>query len=267
MGGQLHVEAEPRAPVVSLGSQAEHLVGADICPPIARSGEVEQRVVVAPGARAPAIDVPRFVNSLPRLLLKSGGVFGQFLQSVLSDDPHHRDDGTLLGGPWPLPLPYPEAFRRGGSKGLWRKRRTCVQLALLNWLYLGKPTRAPRSLRLGQKLSPGQWEIVHHLERLAEDVNSVLFVNAESMGRCASKAESQDAEIGALHRALVGVEFAGGGLYKGGRKRACTGFDGDGWFSFGKVLGKLPGQSYVNAKPIIADRIKFGDPPAFNPLP
>ena len=252
VGGQPHVEAEPRAPVVSRGVVAEHLDD-DLCPPIARSGEVGQRGDGPPGAEAPAIDVPRFVNSLPRLLLKYGGAFGKFLHSILGDDPHHWDDGTLLGGPWPLPLPYYGAFRGEGCQNLWRKRRTCVQLALLNWLYLGRPSRAPRSLKLGQKLSPGQWEIVHHLERLAEDVNSVLFVDAESVGRCASKAESHDAEIAALHRALFGLEYANGGLYKGGKKHAHTGFEGDGLISFGKIFGKLAEQSYVNARPI-ADR-------------
>ena len=268
MGEQSHVEAEPRAPEVSHGEgEGQHLLGAGPRAPVARSGEVGQRVGGAPGARAPEIDVPRFVNSLPRLVLKCGVPFGKFLHSILSDDPHHRDDGTLPDGPWPLPMPYPEAFRRGGCSNLWRKRKLCVQVAMLDWLYLGKPVRAPRTLKLGRKLSPGQWEIVHHLERLAEDVNSVLFVNAESMGRCASKAEAQDDEIGALHRALCGLEGAGGGLYKGGRKRLQTVFEGGSSFSFGRILGSLSGQSYVNAKPIVADRIKFGDPPAFDPLP
>ena len=165
-----------------------------------------------PGAKAPEIDVHRLLNSWPRLLLKCNGELATFVQSMLSGDPLLCDEGTPPSLLWPVPLPYPEVFRSGGGDGsFWRKRRLSVQLMVLDWLYLGKPKTAPRTLKLGQRLTSGQWRIVKLLEGLAEDDNSVQHVDATGMGRTAAKAETQDEEVAALHRALLQVQSFDGG--------------------------------------------------------
>ena len=88
----------------------------------------------------------------------------------------------------PHRLPYPEVFRAGEPfSSSWRKRRVCLQIAVLDWLVLGRPKAAPRYLRLGQKLSSEQWEIVKTLNGLSEDANSHLEVDASMMGRSAPK--------------------------------------------------------------------------------
>ena len=124
-----------------------------------------QDAVKVPGAKAPEIDVHRLLNSWPRLLLKCNGDLAGFVQSMLSGDPLLCDEGTPPSVLWPVPLPYPEIFRRGGGDGsFWRKRRLSVQLMVLDWLFLGKPKIAPRTLKLGQKLTSGQWRIVKLLD-------------------------------------------------------------------------------------------------------
>ena len=221
-----------------------------------------------PGARAPEIDVAAFLNSWPRLMLKCPGRLSSFLHGVLSGSPLLEDEGTPAHALWPVPLPYPEVFRSGADGATaWRKRRVCLQLVVLNWLYLGQVSGAPRSLKLGQRLSPGQWRLVRLLESLADDANSVQKVDVAGMGRCAAKSETQDEEIAALHRALLQVQQA-------------TSFYGDGPFSAvsrpaddvadrysGETVGKLETKPFVAAKALEADRLQFGPPPGFDPIP
>ena len=192
---------------------------------------------------------------------------------MLGGGPLLRDDGTPRGLLWPVPIPYPEAFRGGSGEDLWKKRRLCVQLMVLDWLHLGRPAAAPGRLRLGQKLTSGQWRIVRLFEVLAEDGNSVQKVDAAGMGRTASKVESQDEELGALHRAMVQLQNAGG-LYDGHaglrKERKCAADKVNGeevWDRKHEVVGHSSSSGFVAAKPLVADRIKFGPAPKFDPLP
>ena len=231
-----------------------------------RSPESPVRV---PGQDAPAIDIPKLMNSLPRLLLKCRGEVATFLHSMLSRDPHLRSEDTPPGSTWPMPLPYPEAFRSGnGDLGLWRKRRTCVQIAVLDWLALGRPRVAPCSIGLGKKLSCRQWKVVRTLEFLVEDSNSVEKVDAQGMGRTAAKAESQHFEIGALHRALATLQKSQS-AYCGKRRCQRRGeMDDDGLLrsaTFGEHVGYTKAPNTVVAKALIADRLPFGDAPRFDP--
>ena len=225
--------------------------------------------VRVPGQDAPEIDVPRLLNSLPRLLLKCRGGVASFLQSILSKCPHLRSEDTPHSSVWPMPLPYPEVFRSGNSDlATWRRRRLCLQVTVLNWLALGRPSVAPRSIALGQRLHLRQWRVVRTLEFLVEDKNSVLKVDAQGMGRSAAKAESQHHEIGALHRALSSLQ-GNQRLYDSWHgKRACSndktgGVGSD--FSFGRHVGFTKAPNNIVAKALVADRLKFGDAPRFDP--
>lgn len=186
---------------------------------------------------------------------------------MLSKIPDLRDEGTWPSL-WPVPIPYPEAFRSSVSSN-WRKRRLSLQVAVLDWLFLGKPAACPPSLRIGSRLSARQWKMVLLLESLAEDMNSVFCVTAQDMGRTAAKTELHDAEIGALHRACNSLDSQFGG-YSVDRR---VGRSGNGSVDpvndglWGDVVGSIDAADHVAAKPIVADRIKFGDAPGFDPLP
>ena len=212
------------------------------------------RGVHVPGAKAPEIDVPAFVNSWPRLMLKCSGRLSSFLHGILSGTPLHYVEETPVHALWPVPLPYPEVFRSGADGSTaWKKRRLCLQLVVLNWLYLGQVGGPPSTLRLGRKLSPGQWRIVRLLESLAEDANSVQKVDAMGMGRSAAKAETQDDEVAALHRALLQVQQSSS--FYGADRSSFSSRPADAEeprFS-GEVLGKLQAKPFVTAKPIEAD--------------
>ena len=237
------------------------------------NGQVDSRFpeppVRVPGQDAPEIDIPKLMNSLPRLLLKCRGEVAHFLHSMLSRDPHLRSEDTPPNSTWPMPMPYPEAFRSGSSDlSLWKKRRTCLQIAVLDWLFLGRPHVAPNSVSLGKRLSNRQWKVVRTLEFLVEDANSVLRVDAQGMGRAAAKAETQHNEIGALHRALATLQKSQS-AYCGVRKKVEErSMDEQGLLgtaSFGKHVGYTKAPDSVVAKALVADRLLFGDAPKFDP--
>lgn len=223
-----------------------------------------------PGLKAPTIHVPSLVNSMVRMLLKCGGSLASFVLSCLSPNPSRRDDGTLNNSIWPMPLPYYEAFEGDAVKSLrtWRKRRLCLQVMTLNWLFLGRPDVAPEMLRCSRRLSSKQWRTVCLLEWLSEDLNSVEKVDAASMGRTAAKAETQDEELAALHRACDNLESSWGGYFTKVLSKRCSVERSDeesASNSFGAVVGSFDHPQNVVAKPIQADRIKFGEPPKFDP--
>ena len=177
------------------------------------------RTVVVPGSRAPTVFAPALVNSLLRLVWKYGSKLKSFLHSYLSNPPCPGDHGTRDGSPWPMPMPYPEVFRGGGSgTSVWKKRRVSFEILILNWFTLGKPSTCPSTFWLGRRLSAAQWRAVCSLENRSDDLNSVLEVDAGAMARAAVKTESAGDQLDALHRAFVQVSAPGhdfGGGYFG----------------------------------------------------
>lgn len=233
----------------------------------------DTKMVNVPGLKAPTISIPSLLNSMPRLVLRAGGGFSSFLHAIVSNKPCDRDDHTEAKWIWPIPVPYPEAFRSGSSTGvLWKKKRLCLEVLLLDWFWLGKPTGSPANLRLGRQLTAKQWRVVRTLEHLAEDENSVEHVDAESMGRLAGKIELQDEELAAMHRALDSLNNYGCSMFPS----SGASFDrvADAGFAeecsrgaFGTFTGEVKAVSHVAARAIDASRISFGEPPAFDPVP
>ena len=67
-----------------------------------------------PGAKASTIKVGSFLNSLPRLLLKTRCGLTDFLRSLVMT-PQLKDSSTSMRSSttWPMPVPFPEVFRPG----------------------------------------------------------------------------------------------------------------------------------------------------------
>lgn len=235
-------------------------------------GKETGRGVVVPGSRAPTVVVPALMNSLVRVVLRYGDGLARFCRSILAAKPCSRDEGSRSMTLWPIPVPYPEAFRSGLDGGsLWRKRRTSLQILVFDWMFLGQPVAAPPCLKLGMRLSGRQWERVRLLEHLSEDSNSLFEVDADAMSRAAAKTEAASDELDALHRALVTSEhFCFGRCgYSGGAANVPS-FDVDLEevdFPFGCFDGELASKEFVVAKEIEADRVSFVGKPGFDPRP
>ena len=190
-----------------------------------------------------------------------------FLHAYLSNQPGPGDQGTRDGSPWPMPMPYPDVFRGGGSgASLWKKRRASFEILILNWFTLGRPSSCPTTLWLGRRLSAAQWRVVRSLEDRSEDLNSVLEVDAGAMARAAVKTESAGDQLDALHRAVAQASASlhdlGSGYF--GSVGTSTKFDFDQSVGF---EGTSTMEAFVVAKPIVASRVPFGPPPAFDPVP
>ena len=228
--------------------------------------------VVVPGSRAPTVVVPALMNSLGRVILRYGDRLALFCRSILAAKPSSRDEGARSLSLWPIPVPYPEAFRKEqGGGSLWRKRRVSLQILVFDWMFLGQPSVAPPCLKLGMRLSGRQWERIRLLEHLSEDSNSLFEVDAETMSRAAAKTEAASDELDALHRALTTSEqFSFGRCgYSGGGANVSP-FDVDleeEVFPFGCFEGEMAAKEFVVAKEIEADRVSFVGKPSFDPRP
>lgn len=228
------------------------------------------------GAKAPTVQVPNLLNSMPRLLLKHGGSLRQFLFSAIGGNvPCSDDQSTSLQPPkfpWPMPMPFPEVFRSDISgQPNWRKRRTNLQVLILSWLALDRPAVAPPFIRLGRRLSAEQWSIVKRLQEASEDGNSLEEVTAPMMGRAAPKAELSSREVATLHRACAILSESRKGSYFSSSLSSNVSSDKQHEVfcpqTFGEFVHEITVEPYVAAKPIIADRVVFGEPPQFDPLP
>ena len=231
--------------------------------------------VFVPGARAPTVKVPAFLNSWLRVLAKHGSSLGSFVRTFLSNVPQPREEAVSLGPLWPIPAPYPEVFGRDPAfGGSWKKRRLVVQVLVLSWLYLGKPSVCPIQLWVGRSLTARQWRRVRLLEDLSEDSNSLLEVDAAGMARAAIKAESSADQLDSLHRALLFSSTLCSGPYGAEvssvsrAERENAGEDGE-WAAglYGAFVGTVKADQTVVAKPIQADRLSFVGCPGFDPLP
>ena len=221
-----------------------------------------------PGSRASTVHVASIVNSLPRWLLRNQCGFASFLRTIIQSPADRKVPATShVGNPavWPMALPYPEVFRGGNSdSSRHRKRLVCLQVALLDWLMLNRPRVAPRELRLGRKLSAKQWSAVQVLLHLAWDGNTPSEVDAASMGRAASKFESFEEEIAAVHRAAGDFLLDGLGLYSSKMTRPDDHFEFSSLRS-GFLVGTVKRSATIAAKPVVADRLVFPGPPSFDP--
>ena len=218
-----------------------------------------------PGASASTIHIRAFLNSLPRWILATRCEFQGFLQSILTN-PGPMSSRTSTTSVWPMPLPYPEVFKRGGHAlpGSHWKRLLCLQVALLDWLVLGSPSASPPALRLGLRLNARQWSIVRMLEHLVKDGNTPELVEAADMGRAASKVENFQDSLAALARAASTLQCFGGGYFGG--CSSPSGLEPED-LGCGKVVGRLDKSVPVAAKPLVASRLQFPEEPRFDPHP
>ena len=236
-------------------------------------GGVDGSKVSPPGSRAPTVKVSAVLNSMPRWILKTKGSLRGFLLSVLSMPKKSAPSTSKLDqaesyalGTWPIPVPYPEAFRSGGggSDG-WQKRLLSLEVVVLSWLHLGCPSTAPGFLQIGTKLTSMQWSVVAYLRRLSFDRNFPEFVDSALMGRSASKFENLDDVLATLSRAAFDLHGEGRGYYGTSRGRPSR-FNDD-WLRAGQLLEKMEGRAMLSARPIVASRLNFPGAPSFDPLP
>ena len=224
-----------------------------------------------PGSRVSTLRVPAFLNSMPRWLLKTPcGLRGFLLSMLRSPSVPLRDaTSTASASTWPMPVPYPEVFRKPRASeqdSLWQKRLICLQVVLLDWFVLGKPAVAPPGLALGAKLTARQWSAVSVMRHVSFDGNFPEFIDADLMGRGAAKIESFEDAIASFHRAFLNDGLQVSQYFGGGLTKPDIDFPFD-QLTCGRIVGRMPKMNVSPAKEIEADRIDLPAPPKFNPVP
>ena len=231
-----------------------------------------------PGALAPVSNLNRIWAPLPRWVLGSRTTFATFLHSVICNKPSN-EEGTATSI-WPMSPPYPWRMKEEHGNGtLQDKKDLNLEKALnlvvlaLSWLHLQQPATAPRSLRLGRRLSRMQWRVVRRFRLFLSAAAEVGDVGPSDMGRTAAKMEGLDGLLAELHgfAEAMGISNTPHGYFsQNGKKQDSEhsslkpGPD----LERGEELGFYSGSDILNAKDIEPDRLSFPqDMPAFDPTP
>ncbi len=222
-------------------------------------------ILRVPGARASTVHAGIW-DLVFSALLKARTGMSRFLHSMMSlCAPVQR---APEGRVWPMPLPFPEMFRRRRSRckeGAQRKWALNYIILVLDWLYVGERLVSVDSFRLGCRLNKGQWEVVKRLTPLIDSWNFQTAVGPAEMGRCAAKVESVEEELRRLEEAARGPQKELRGYFGQLRsnKQSPWGCEGHP----GESVGILEGGLEHVAKDLEPERLKFQGIPSFDPLP
>ena len=221
----------------------------------------------APGEGASTVHVPAFLNSLPRWLMKTKCSLQSFLRSILKNARGSTSSTSGTSSTWPMPVPFPEAFRSGAASlgTMSTKRLISLQVVTFSWLALGKPFNAPAHLSLGNRLTARQWSVVRMLMHLSFDGNSPQFVDAATMGRAAAKVEGYEDTLSAVARAVSTLQVFEGHYAAQPRSfRRSAGGEAEPVRS-GTCVGEVSHMPEHGAKPLKASRLQFPGKPEFDP--
>ena len=217
-----------------------------------------------PGSLASTVEVKTLWNSMMRWLQTSHcGPLRSFFHSFCSSQTRRGSKPCTFGPVWPMPLPY-LLGKKGNTVEASHKRAVNTMIILLSWLHLGQPSRVPADFKANAKLSGEQRGVVRRLERLSAAWVGATAVDAEAMGRTASKIETMEATVASLtkHASALQEKHGSGGLFPGGANVAAD---------LGRHLkttksGEVQSEVQV-AKEIEAERLTFGGRPTFDPSP
>lgn len=228
-----------------------------------------------PGSKASTTYLDRLWIALPRLILRSGTSFGFFLQSLLK-----KPVGQQTVGPtaalWPMPLPFPEVFLKGGNGPDCELHRAInLEIASLNWIYLGKPRCWPHELRLGVKPNRQQSAVVERFIRLSAAWQFFPEIAPADMGRGASKHEALEEVLRTLETVAqecnmhLGYQRSKASLAKSGINLESDKPNNHKSAQAHSThpVARLTSSNLEVAQPIVADRIKMEGEPTFDPIP
>ena len=213
-----------------------------------------------PGSTVMPIDPFEILRGLPDLVFRSPTSLGSFAKSSLrSASSDSQSDGNPRGMPrsvWPMPPPYPQVLRedhRSLPEGEFKKLAVDLVVISLNYLDLGRPTRAPITCLAGGQLTRAQWEHAERISKFVEGWFEQGTLTASDMGRTASKVEDLEKVLSDLRAGVLLQPLPSRANF------LDDGIDGD--------LGLLRGQKFGSFKEVEADRLKFRGFPDFDPRP
>ena len=218
-----------------------------------------------PGTNASTLRIHSIWKSMCRLVFKSGCTFSCFLQKLVKW-PGLRSTSPTASC-WPMPLPHFGVFRKGSlslgvvDDGLLVS--ISLQVAYLNWLYLGKPATPPSDICGFRPLSEIQKKVVARFQLFTEAWSLQPEIKASELGRVAAKQESIEVLLSRLS-SFSEQDQAAVGDY--GKRKSCGPLPPTTQLK-ASVVGRLRKTDISGAQEIIAPRIKMAGSPTFNPEP
>ena len=221
-----------------------------------------------PGAGAGTFSGEKIFHSLLRYVTRSSCRLGGYARSFCQrrfDSATRRE--TAFKSLFPMPLPFPEALRKGARDSSGRlaiKKAICAVVIILNYLYNNRPRSIGKEEEMNRPLNRRQWEGVRHFEAILEAWTEVSPIGPEAMGRTAAKVETLEATILSLEqsgRALIGPDQGYfhppevGQAERHPRQRGT---------SIGKIVGS---EGFSTFKEVDPSRLTFVGYPDFDPSP
>ena len=219
-----------------------------------------------PGMAASTLCVGGIWQSLCRHVFAVDSHFGYFFRALVcrTSRPVNR---APTASPFPMPLPYPEVFRRGSGHGQETdaplRKIVNLQIAALNWLTLNRVREPPHWICGVSKLSELQWTVVTRLRKFCEAWYMHADVPASMMGRTAAKQESFEQALATLENHACD-SLKRDHHYLGRKKKKNV---ANPTSKRGSVVGSMSKTNLGGAMSIIASRIKMSGRPSFDPTP
>lgn len=225
-----------------------------------------------PGANAGTYSGRSLFNSFMRFIFQSKSGLGRFARSLTGRlfCPGNAGHSEACYECFPMPLPYPEVFRKGWraeSSEVARKKGINALVLILNYLHLGQPARAPGEIAFGRCLTRVQWKAIRRLEGFLEAWLFCCDVDPEAMGRSAAKVESIEEEILSLEKRVCDLAGRCGGVeqYFPRGHDNCSPSSSD--RHAGVVVGRSSQESFSTFKTVEPERLSFTGLPSFDPTP
>ena len=219
-----------------------------------------------PGALAPVVTGRGLFHSLMRSLFRSGCRLGTFARSFAAQRVHDPIGHTAEASLFPMPLPYPEVFKKrtaSGDECVALKKFVVMAVIVLNYLHLHRPRTITAMLRPQQKLSKRQWEGVRVLEGYARAWIEVSPIGPEEMGRTAAKVESLEEAISQLESLAASITDQSSYFREPDREDQ----EGDPKRIQGRVSSCAVQSGMTTFKEIDSKRLSFVGRPSFDPTP
>ena len=219
-----------------------------------------------PGAAAPVVSGQGLFHSLMRSLFRSGCRLGYFAKSFAAQRFHDHTGQTAEACLFPMPLPYPEVFKKraaSGDEGVALKKFVVMAVIVLNYLHLHRPRTISSALRPQQRLGKRQWEGVRVLESYARAWIEVSPIGPEEMGRTAAKVESMEEVIIQLETIAAHISGHNNYFHEPGREDQ----EGDPKRSQGRISSRVEQGGMTTFKEIDSKRLSFVGRPSFDPTP
>ena len=221
-------------------------------------------VIKVPGAEAGTYTGRVVFQQLFRTLMRSRSRLGCFARSFAARRFLQHEEDTTPKDVFPMPLPYPEVFRKEGPcQDRDARKKIVVGIIIgLNYLHLNRPRKVEKIFQRGEKLNQQQWDAVRRIEHLLGAWLTVSPVGPEEMGRTAQKVESLEKDLSSLTRLASALAKPGAGYFPPSQSSFKPGAD-----EHQPSIGRLKMDGFSTFKPVDPSRLSFVGLPKFNPVP